>query len=127
MAVSAACFGGGLVLGAVGIYTHNLPLLYGGYGILGGCGIGIGYTPPLQVGVVRLAKRLPKNSKHESVLRNGTDCWHGSSVTTIIFCCCCCCCVNTLLCTSRPTVDTSIVPIPPVSYTHLTLPTIYSV
>lgn len=48
MAAASVAFGGGLLLGAAGIYTHTLPLLYLGYGILGGTGIGLAYTPPVQ-------------------------------------------------------------------------------
>jgi len=48
MTVAAGCFGGGLMIGALGIHFHSLALLYLGYGFLGGCGVGIGYTPPLQ-------------------------------------------------------------------------------
>ena len=48
MGVAAACFGCGLMVGAAGIHYHSLPMLYVGYGILGGSGVGIGYTPPLQ-------------------------------------------------------------------------------
>jgi len=47
MASSAFCFGGGLMLGAAGIKYHSLPLLYVGYGFLGGTGIGLAYTPPV--------------------------------------------------------------------------------
>jgi hypothetical protein len=42
-------FGGGFCLGALGIHLHSLPLLYLGYGFLGGIGIGMAYTPPLQL------------------------------------------------------------------------------
>jgi MFS family permease len=48
MAASAFCFGGGMALGALGIHFHSLPLLYAGYGFLGGTGIGLTYTPPVQ-------------------------------------------------------------------------------
>ena len=40
---SALCWGGGFVLGGVGVAMHSLPLLYLGYGVLGGCGLGLGY------------------------------------------------------------------------------------
>lgn len=48
LAAAACAFGGGLLLGAAGIYTHCLPLVYAGYGALGGAGIGLSYTPPIQ-------------------------------------------------------------------------------
>ena len=45
--LGAVCFGGGVALGGYGILVHNLPLLYLGYGFLGGCGIGLSYVPPV--------------------------------------------------------------------------------
>lgn len=47
LATSAFAFGGGMMLGAAGIHYHSLPLLYAGYGFLGGTGIGLAYTPPV--------------------------------------------------------------------------------
>lgn len=47
LATSACAFGGGMMLGAAGIHYHSLPLLYAGYGFLGGTGIGLAYTPPV--------------------------------------------------------------------------------
>jgi len=48
IAVAGACWGGGLMAGALGIHLHSLPLLYIGYGFFGGLGVGLGYTPPVQ-------------------------------------------------------------------------------
>jgi MFS family permease len=45
--VSALCWCGGLVLGAVGIYIHQLWLLWLGSGIIGGVGLGLGYISPV--------------------------------------------------------------------------------
>jgi MFS family permease len=47
MAVAAACFGGGFLVSALGIQSHQIALLYLGYGVLGGCGLGIGYISPV--------------------------------------------------------------------------------
>lgn len=47
MVVAALCFGGGFLISAVGIWQHELWLLYLGYGVLGGCGLGIGYISPV--------------------------------------------------------------------------------
>jgi MFS family permease len=47
MMTAAACFGGGLSVAALGVHLHSLPMLYLGYGILAGTGVGIGYTPPV--------------------------------------------------------------------------------
>ena len=47
MFVSALCFGGGFLVSAAGIHLHQIWLLYLGYGVLGGCGLGIGYISPV--------------------------------------------------------------------------------
>ncbi|HEY6453557.1 MAG TPA: OFA family MFS transporter [Steroidobacteraceae bacterium] len=47
MFVAALCFGGGFLISAVGIAEHQIWLLYLGYGVLGGCGLGIGYISPV--------------------------------------------------------------------------------
>jgi MFS family permease len=45
--VAAACWGGGYLLGGLGIYLHELWLVYFGYGVIGGCGLGLGYVSPV--------------------------------------------------------------------------------
>jgi MFS family permease len=45
--VAAACWGGGYLVGGVGIFTHQLWLVYLGYGVIGGCGLGLGYVSPV--------------------------------------------------------------------------------
>merc|ERR1719499_1033538 len=45
--LGAFCFGGGFMLGGLGVALHNLPMLYFGYGFMAGSGIGIAYVPPL--------------------------------------------------------------------------------
>ncbi len=47
MFASALCFGGGFLVSAVGIHLHQLWVIYLGYGVLGGCGLGIGYISPV--------------------------------------------------------------------------------
>ena len=47
MFASAVCFGGGFMVGAAGIATHQFWLLVLGYGVLGGVGLGIGYISPV--------------------------------------------------------------------------------
>ncbi|MBW4090987.1 MAG: OFA family MFS transporter [Proteobacteria bacterium] len=48
MLAAAACFGGGFLVSAVGVHMHALGLIYLGYGVLGGCGLGIGYISPVK-------------------------------------------------------------------------------
>ena len=45
--VAACCWGGGYIVGGFGIVTHQLWLLYLGYGVIGGCGLGLGYVSPV--------------------------------------------------------------------------------
>jgi len=45
--VAAVLWGGGYLVGSFGILTHQLWLLYLGYGVLGGCGLGLGYVSPV--------------------------------------------------------------------------------
>jgi MFS family permease len=45
--VAAACWGGGYLIGGLGIYLHQLWLVYLGYGVIGGCGLGLGYVSPV--------------------------------------------------------------------------------
>jgi MFS family permease len=45
--VAAVCWGGGFLVGSLGIWLHQLWLLYLGYGVVGGCGLGLGYVSPV--------------------------------------------------------------------------------
>jgi MFS family permease len=45
--VAAFCWSGGFFIGGFGIVTGQLWLLYLGYGVLGGCGLGLGYVSPV--------------------------------------------------------------------------------
>ncbi|NID14929.1 OFA family MFS transporter [Luteibacter yeojuensis] len=45
--IAACCWGGGLVLGGIGVSMHQLWLVYLGCGVLGGVGQGLGYITPV--------------------------------------------------------------------------------
>ena len=45
--VAACCWGGGFIIGGIGIVYGQLWLLYLGYGVIGGCGLGLGYVSPV--------------------------------------------------------------------------------
>ena len=45
--VSALCWCGGLVLGAIGVHLHQLWIVWLGTGVLGGIGLGLGYISPV--------------------------------------------------------------------------------
>ena len=44
---AAFLWGGGFIVGSFGIATHQLWLVYLGYGVFGGCGLGLGYVSPV--------------------------------------------------------------------------------
>ncbi|MET3108338.1 MFS family permease [Oxalobacteraceae bacterium GrIS 2.11] len=45
--VSALCWCGGLVISALGIYVHQIWLMWLGAGVIGGIGLGLGYISPV--------------------------------------------------------------------------------
>jgi MFS family permease len=47
MCVAALCWPGGFAVAAAGVATHQLWLVYLGYGVIGGIGLGIGYISPV--------------------------------------------------------------------------------
>ena len=44
---AACCWGSGFFISAVGVKTHTIWLIYLGYGLIGGCGLGLGYITPV--------------------------------------------------------------------------------
>jgi MFS family permease len=47
MFTAALCWAGGFFISAIGVYIHNLWVVYIGYGIIGGIALGIGYISPV--------------------------------------------------------------------------------
>jgi MFS family permease len=47
MFASAVCFAGGFLVSAFGVSVHQLWIVYLGYGVLGGTGLGLGYISPV--------------------------------------------------------------------------------
>lgn len=47
MFASACCFAGGLLAAALGVRWHSIAVIYLGYGVLGGIGLGLGYISPV--------------------------------------------------------------------------------
>src|SRR6516164_6120589 len=45
--VAAACWCGGLVISAFGVYIHQLWMMWVGSGVIGGVGLGLGYISPV--------------------------------------------------------------------------------
>jgi MFS family permease len=47
MAASACCFAGGFAVASLGVHLHSILVVYLGYGVLGGIGLGLGYISPV--------------------------------------------------------------------------------
>jgi MFS family permease len=47
MFASAVCFGGGFLVGALGVQLHQIWIIFLGYGVIGGIGLGLGYISPV--------------------------------------------------------------------------------
>ena len=47
MFAAASCFGSGFLIAAAGASMHSLALIYLGYGVIGGIGLGLGYISPV--------------------------------------------------------------------------------
>ncbi len=47
MFTAGLCWSGGFMISAAGVYIHNIWLVYFGYGVVGGFGLGIGYISPV--------------------------------------------------------------------------------
>jgi MFS family permease len=47
MFTAALCFGSGFIVSAIGVYLHNIWIVYLGYGAIGGIGLGLGYISPV--------------------------------------------------------------------------------
>ncbi|HUK20882.1 MAG TPA: OFA family MFS transporter [Gemmatimonadales bacterium] len=45
--VAACCWGGGFFVSALGVAVHQIWLLWLGSGVIGGCGLGLGYISPV--------------------------------------------------------------------------------
>jgi MFS family permease len=48
MLASACCFAGGFLVAALGVKLHNILIVYAGYGVVGGIGLGLGYVSPVK-------------------------------------------------------------------------------
>jgi MFS family permease len=45
--VAACCWAGGFFISAAGVWLHQIALLWIGSGVIGGCGLGLGYISPV--------------------------------------------------------------------------------
>src|SRR6201986_2635070 len=47
MFASAVCFGTGFIVSSIGVHFHQLWVIFLGYGVIGGIGLGLGYISPV--------------------------------------------------------------------------------
>ena len=47
MFYAALCFAGGFFISALGVHLHQISIVYLGYGVIGGVGLGLGYISPV--------------------------------------------------------------------------------
>src|SRR6202041_997051 len=47
MFTAGLCFSSGFIVSAIGVYVHNIWIVYLGYGVIGGIGLGLGYISPV--------------------------------------------------------------------------------
>ena len=57
--VAAFCWSGGFLISALGVYIHQLWLMWLGSGIIGGCGLGLGYISPVST-LIKWTRRMTR-------------------------------------------------------------------
>ncbi|HEY3662616.1 MAG TPA: OFA family MFS transporter [Chthoniobacterales bacterium] len=83
MAVAALCFGGGFVVSAFGVWWHQLWLIYLGYGVIGGCGLGLGYISPVST-LVKWFPDRPGMATGMAIMGFGGGAFIGSNLSLLL-------------------------------------------
>jgi len=83
MAAAACCFGGGFFLSALGVAWHQLWLIYFGYGVLGGCGLGLGYISPVST-LVKWFPDRPGMATGMAIMGFGGGAFVGSNLSLVL-------------------------------------------
>ena len=83
MIASGLCFGGGFAIGALGIHLHQLYLLYFGYGVVGGCGLGLGYIAPVST-LVKWYPDRPGMATGMAIMGFGGGAFIGANLATTL-------------------------------------------
>jgi Major Facilitator Superfamily len=75
MFTAALCFGGGFLVSAFGVSVHNLWVVYLGYGVLGGIGLGLGYISPVSTFDQMVSRPARDGDRHgdHGLRRRGHD------------------------------------------------------
>jgi len=83
MFVSALCFGSGFLVSAAGIAAHWIGLVYLGYGLLGGIGLGLGYISPVST-LIRWFPDKPGMATGLAIMGFGGGAMIGSPLATTL-------------------------------------------
>jgi MFS family permease len=83
MATAALCFGGGFIVSAFGVWWHQLWLIYLGYGVLGGCGLGLGYISPVST-LVKWFPDRPGMATGMAIMGFGGGAFIGSNLSLLL-------------------------------------------
>jgi MFS family permease len=83
MFAAACCFGGGFLLASLGVSTHQLWLVYLGYGVLGGCGLGLGYISPVST-LVKWFPDRPGMATGMAIMGFGGGAFIGSNLSLVL-------------------------------------------
>jgi len=83
MFAAACCFSGGFFISALGIEWHQLWLIYLGYGVLGGCGLGLGYISPVST-LVKWFPDRPGMATGMAIMGFGGGAFVGSNLSLVL-------------------------------------------
>jgi len=83
MFTAALCFGGGFIISAFGVWWHQLWIIYLGYGVIGGCGLGLGYISPVSA-LVRWFPDRPGMATGMAIMGFGGGAFIGSNLSLLL-------------------------------------------
>ena len=62
--VAALLYGSGILLTGLAVQVESLPLLYIGYGVVGGLGLGAGYVTPVSTIIALVSRQARARNRH---------------------------------------------------------------
>src|SRR5271168_510629 len=83
MFAAALCFSGGFFVSAVGVYLHHIWIVYLGYGVIGGCGLGLGYISPVST-LIKWFPDRPGMATGMAIMGFGGGAFIGSPLATML-------------------------------------------
>ncbi|MDQ6912252.1 MAG: OFA family MFS transporter [Verrucomicrobiota bacterium] len=83
MLASGLCFSGGFLIAALGVSLHQLWIIYLGYGVLGGCGLGLGYISPVST-LVKWFPDRPGMATGMAIMGFGGGAFIGSNLSLLL-------------------------------------------